>query len=244
MTHDSDELEPTAGSQLPALANAHTISQHEQHHGHDHDHDHDHDHEHGTAGQGGQNGGFDPYELHAEHLPLLPGKILTDTIARLRFTIMMVGYFYTVLIYIVSILAVCLLAPHVFMMLDNASPIYLYVARVIISLISIGLALGCIFFVFKQRELTDKLALAEVMIDNIRDFALIQMQATRYNLADLSERLKFPQEQGHPSAFDYIALAKKIGPVISLLLARERSVVTIAVEGVKLFQLLRKVLHK
>jgi hypothetical protein len=174
----------------------------------------------------------------------LPGQILTDTIGRLRFTIVLVSFFYSGLLFVVGIVAVCLITPGILFWMDRTSPILLDTARIIISLIAMALSCVCIFIVLKQRDLTAKLATAEVMIDNIRDLTLIQMQATRYNLEDLTERLKFPKEQGHPTAFDFIDLAKKIGPVVSLLMARERSVVTIAVEGLKLFQALKKVLHK
>jgi hypothetical protein len=169
---------------------------------------------------------------------------LTDTISRLRFTIVIVSFFYSSLFFVIGIMAVCLVAPNIFYWMDHNSPILLNTARIIVSLIAIALACACIVIGFKQRELTGQLAFAEVMIDNIRDLALIQMQATRYNLEELTERLKFPQEPSHPSAFDYIELAKRIGPVISLLMAKERSVMTIAMEGLKLFQVLKKVLHK
>ncbi len=235
-TADDDQLEPVKAD-LPALIDkAHVIAEH--------NHKHSHDHDHGLGSNGhGHAGDGDQYELHDEHRPVLPGQILTETIARLRFTIVLVSMFYSGLCFVVGIVAVCLIAPNLLFMMDQTSPILLHSARVIIALVSFVLGCACIAVIFKQRELTYKLALAEVMIDNIRDLALIQMQATRYTLEELTERLKF-HEHHDPSPFDYIDLAKRIGPVISLLLAKERSVMTIAVEGIKLFQVLKKVLHK
>ena len=165
----------------------------------------------------------------------MPGQILTETISRLRFTIVLVSLFYSGLIFITGILAVCLIAPNLLYWIDRNNPILLHTARILISLIALGLALACVVIGIKQRELTGKLALAEEKIDYIRDMALIQMQATRFTLEDLTARLKFPKEKGQPSPFDYIELARKVGPVIQLLLAKERSVVTLAVEGLKLF---------
>jgi len=193
-----------------------------------------------------QSGESEQYHMHEEHVPILPGQILTDTIARLRFIIVIVSFFYSGLIFITAILAICLIAPNLLYWLDNNSPILINTARIIISLVALGMSLACIAVIFKQQDLTEKLAVAEVMIDQIRDLALIQMQATRYNMEDLAERLKFPKEHdGHgPSPFDYIDLARRLGPVLQLLLAKERSVMTIAVEGVKLFSALKKVLHK
>jgi hypothetical protein len=225
MTHQNDDqLEPSS-AEHPALGRAHLIAEHR--HGDSH---------------GGNGAGHAQYELQ-EHNPVLPGQILTDTIARLRFTIVLVSMFYSGLCFIVGILAVCLLAPNVLYLMDRTSPILLHTARILIALVSFGLGAACLVIIFKQRELTSKLALAEVMIDNIRDMALIQMQATRYSLEDLTERLKF-NDHHHASPFDYIDLAKRIGPVISLLMAKERSVVTIAMEGLKLFQVIKKVLNK
>jgi hypothetical protein len=182
------------------------------------------------------------YQMH--RVAILPGQILTETIYRLRRTVVYVGIFYSCLFYVIGILAVCLLAPDVLYLMDRTSPILINLARIAISLLSIGLAFVCIGIALQERGLTSKLALAEVMIDTLRDQALIQMQATRYNLEDLTERLKFPKEESHVTPFDYIDLAKKIGPVIGLLMAKERSVVTLTMEGLKLFQALKKVLKK
>ncbi|MBS1997996.1 MAG: hypothetical protein JSS86_16850 [Cyanobacteria bacterium SZAS LIN-2] len=231
--NDSDELEPSQGGvaakQVPAVVASHEIVEHK------HELDNLHKNAHFSSEQ---------YELHDEHVPLLPGQLLTDTIARLRFTIVLVSFFYSGLIFVVAILAVCLIAPNLLFWLDTNSPILINTARIIISLIAIGLAVACLVIAFKHRELTAKLATAEVMIDQIRDVALIQMQATRYNLEELSERLKFPKEASHPSPLDYIDLARRLGPVVQLLLAKERSVMTMAVEGLKLFQALKKVMNK
>jgi len=183
------------------------------------------------------------YDLH-DHLVLLPGQILTEAIARLRFTIVLVSFFYSGLFFVFGILAICLVAPNILYFLDRSSPILLDTAKIMISLVALTLALGAIAVTIKHNELTSRLALAEVLIDHIQDVALIQLQSTRYTLEELTERLKFPKEPQHASAFDYLELAKKIGPVISLLMARERSVITIAVEGLKLFQALKKVFNK
>jgi len=227
---DNDDLEATpeaakSARAVPAVVASHDIVAHQ------------HDHKNGASEQ---------YHLHEEHVPLLPGQILTDTIARLRFIIVLVSFFYSGLIFITAILAVCLITPNILFWLDTNSPILINTARIIISLLALALSFACIGVIFKERELTEKLAVAEVMIDQIRDVALIQMQATRYNMEELSERLKFPKDpHGHqPSPFDYIDLARRLGPVLQLLLAKERSVMTIAVEGVKLFSALKKVLHK
>jgi hypothetical protein len=238
--HDDDDLESNAPGSLalPAvIEQAHVIFEH----------NHQHDASERDGHHSGDNARSEDnlqYEMHEDHAPLLPGQILTDTISRLRFTIVIVSFFYSSLFFVIGIMAVCLVAPNILYWMDHNSPILLNTARIIVSLIAIALACACIVIGLKQRELTGQLAFAEVMIDNIRDLALIQMQATRYNLEELTERLKFPQEPSHASAFDYIELARKIGPVISLLMAKERSIMTIAVEGLKLFQVLKKVLHK
>jgi hypothetical protein len=228
MTHENDDQLEASPSEQPALTRAHVIAEHSHKHAESHE---------------GNGAGGSQYELYEEHKPLLPGQILTDTIARLRFTIVLVSFFYSGLCFIVGILAVCLIAPNLLYMMDQTSPILLHTARVMIALVSFALGAACLLIIFKQRELTGKLALAEVMIDDIRDMALIQMQATRYTLEDLTDRLKF-NDHHQASPFDYIELAKRIGPVVSLLLAKERSVVTIAMEGLKLFQVVKKVLNK
>jgi hypothetical protein len=229
-SQNDDQLEP-ASSNLPALTRAHAIAEH----GH---RDHAHD---GGGGGGGE--GSDQYELHGDHSPVLPYQILTDTIARVRFTIMLVGFFYTGLCFVVCVLAVCLIAPNLFFMVDQTSPILLHTAQVITSLVALAMGVACLVIIFKQRELTYKLATAEVLIDGIRDVALIQMQAARYSLEDLTERLQF-RHHHEASPLDYIDLAKRIGPMISLLMSHERSAITLAMEGFKLYQVIKKVLNK
>ena len=185
------------------------------------------------------------YQMH--RVAVLPGQVLTDTMERLAFTIKLVGLFYSALFFVLVILAIALLLPDLIFVINQKTPLLMILAKLAISLLSIGLGLACVLIFMQERGLTSKLALAEVMIDTLRDKTMINMRATRYNLEDLTERLKYPKEEEegeHRSPLAYIELARKIGPVVSLLMAKEKSVVTIAVEGVKLLNALKKVLKK
>jgi hypothetical protein len=186
------------------------------------------------------------YQMH--RVALLPGQILTDTMERLAFTIKLVGLFYSALFFVLVVLAIGLLLPDLIFVINQKTPLLMILAKLAISLLSIGMGLACVGLFLQERGLTSKLALAEVMIDTLRDKTMVNMRATRYNLEDLTERLKYPKEEEegaeHRSPLDYIELARKVGPVISLLMAKEKSVITIAVEGVKLLNALKKVLKK
>ena len=169
---------------------------------------------------------------------------INEAIQLVRKVSMYAGFFYTGLVILLSVLAVILLAPVAIGFLDQHSPILMMTARILISLLAFGLGVGAWIILLSHWRINDGMETAEILIDDIRDQALIQMQAARFNLEDLTERLKFPQEAQAAGPLEYIEMAKQIGPLLSLLMAKEKSILTIGVEGLKFFQLLKKVLNK
>lgn len=173
---------------------------------------------------------------------VLPSQALLMVMDKVRTTIILVGFFYSALAFLLAALAVILLAPGAYWMINKSSPILLWVAQLGISGIALVFALGCLVIGLNHKKLQAQLTEAENLIDSLRDRAFLQIQATRYNLEDLTERLSFPKETHSPSPLDYIDVAKKIGPLLSLWNAKERSLVTLGVEGLKFIQALKKIL--
>ncbi|CAN5306755.1 hypothetical protein BH11CYA1_BH11CYA1_38710 [soil metagenome] len=169
---------------------------------------------------------------------------LNAAIQLIRRVSMYAGYFYTGLVVLLSVLAIILLAPVAIGFLDQHSPILMMTARIMISLLAFALGVGAWIILLNHWQINDGMETAELMIDDIRDQALIQMQAARFNLEELTERLRFPQESQAAGPLEYIEMAKQIGPLLSLLMAKERSILTLGVEGLKFFQLVKKVLNK
>lgn len=177
---------------------------------------------------------------------LLPSEILAETMAKVRLTIFFVGIFYTGLVILLVVSAIVLLAPNVIQLIDHNSPIVMNTGRILISLIAIACGAVALLIGLSHRKVNESMALAEGQIDIIRDRALIQMQATRYNLDDLTERLRMPTVSNQQAAgpLEYIELIKKAGPLLNILLAKERSLVTLGMEGLKFYQSLKKVLGR
>ncbi|MBX9938293.1 MAG: hypothetical protein K2Y32_03535 [Candidatus Obscuribacterales bacterium] len=173
---------------------------------------------------------------------VLPSQALLMVMDKVRTTIILVGFFYSALGFLLAALALILLAPSAYWMINKSSPILLWVAQLGISGIALVFAIGCLVIGLSHKKLQAQLTEAETLIDNLRDRAFLQIQATRYNLEDLTERLTFPKESHSPSPLDYIDVAKKIGPLLSLWNAKERSLVTLGVEGLKFIQALKKIL--
>ncbi len=169
---------------------------------------------------------------------------LAEAIEKVRFVTILVGYFYTGLVVLLSVVAVILLAPVAIAFLDQHSPILMMAARIMISLVAFALGIGAWIILLNHWRINDGMETAEILIDGIRDQTLIQMQAARFNLEDLTERLRFPKEAHAAGPLEYIEMAKQIGPLLSLLMAKERSILTLGVEGLKFFQLVKKVLNK
>lgn len=195
-----------------------------------------------TALKSNQN--YEPTAPQSDEMALLPGQVLISVMEKVRTTMLLVGWFYSALGFLLAVGAIILLAPGLFWLTDKSSPILINFAQVAISLVSIGLALGCVVIAFYHVRLKNQLVEAEGLIDNIRDRAFLQMQATRYNLEDLTEKLAFPKEKNSPTPFDYIDVAKKVGPLLALWNSKERSLVTLGVEGLKFYQSLKKILNK
>lgn len=175
---------------------------------------------------------------------VMPSEILLLIMEKVRSTIMLVGWFYSGLVFLLCVAAVILLGPQFIWLADKNSPILMNMARIIVSLVAIGTSLGCFAVLLKSRELKLTLLEAEGQIDSLRDQAFLQLQATRYNLEDLTERLEFPKDKQSPSPLDYINVAKQLGPLLSLWNAKERSLVTLGVEGLKFYQALKKILNR
>ncbi|MBP6747550.1 hypothetical protein KA344_20140 [bacterium] len=169
---------------------------------------------------------------------------LAEAIEKVRFVTLLVGYFYTGLVVLLSVVAIILLAPVAIAFLDQHSPILMMAARIMISLVAFALGVGAWIILLNHWRINDGMETAEILIDSIRDQTLIQMQAARFNLEDLTERLRFPKEAQAAGPLEYIEMAKQIGPLLSLLMAKERSILTLGVEGLKFFQLVKKVLNK
>ena len=169
---------------------------------------------------------------------------LAEAIEKVRFVTLLVGYFYIGLVALLSVAAVILLAPLAIAFLDQHSPILMMAARIMISLVAFALGIGAWLILLNHWRINDGMETAEILIDSIRDQTLIQMQAARFNLEDLTERLRFPKEAQAVGPLEYIEMAKQIGPLLSLLMAKERSILTLGVEGLKFFQLVKKVLNK
>lgn len=169
---------------------------------------------------------------------------LAEAIEKVRFVTLLVGYFYIGLVALLSVVAVILLAPVAIAFLDQHSPILMMAARIMISLLAFALGVGAWIILLNHWRINDGMETAEILIDSIRDQTLIQMQAARFNLEDLTERLRFPKEAQAAGPLEYIEMAKQIGPLLSLLMAKERSILTLGVEGLKFFQLVTKVLNK
>lgn len=169
---------------------------------------------------------------------------LAEAIEKVRFVTLLVGYFYIGLVALLSVVAVILLAPVAIAFLDQHSPILMMAARIMISLLAFALGVGAWIILLNHWRINDGMETAEILIDSIRDQTLIQMQAARFNLEDLTERLRFPKEAQAAGPLEYIEMAKQIGPLLSLLMAKERSILTLGVEGLKFFQLVKKVLNK
>jgi hypothetical protein len=169
---------------------------------------------------------------------------LAEGIEKVRFVTLLVGYFYIGLVALLSVVAVILLAPVAIAFLDQHSPILMMAARIMISLVAFALGIGAWIILLNHWRINDGMETAEILIDSIRDQTLIQMQAARFNLEDLTERLRFPKEAQAAGPLEYIEMAKQIGPLLSLLMAKERSILTLGVEGLKFFQLVKKVLNK
>jgi hypothetical protein len=175
---------------------------------------------------------------------LLPSEILNEATRKVRLTMALVSLFYTGVLILLVVASIVLLAPNLIKFLDHNSPIVINTGRILVSLIAIVFGAGAIAVALAHRRINESMAVAEGQIDTIRDHALIQMQATRYNLDELNEKLSFPKEQHAAGPLEYIELAKKIGPLFSLLMAKERSIVTLGVEGLKFYQSLKKILNK
>lgn len=169
---------------------------------------------------------------------------LADAIDKVRLVTMLVGYFYVGLVALLSVVSIILLAPVAISFLDQHSPILMSTARVLISLLAFALGIGAWLILLYHWRINDGMETAEILIDGIRDQTLIQMQAARYNLEELTERLRFPKEAQAAGPLEYIEMARQIGPLLSLLMAKERSILTLGVEGLKFFQLVKKVLNK
>ncbi|MDP3508122.1 MAG: hypothetical protein Q8T09_09045 [Candidatus Melainabacteria bacterium] len=169
---------------------------------------------------------------------------LAEAIEKVRFVTLLVGYFYIGLVALLSVVAVILLAPVAIAFLDQHSPILMMAARIMISLVAFALGIGAWIILLNHWRINDGMETAEILIDSIRDQTLIQMQAARFNLEDLTERLRFPKDAQAAGPLEYIEMAKQIGPLLSLLMAKERSILTLGVEGLKFFQLVKKVLNK
>lgn len=175
---------------------------------------------------------------------LLPSEILNEAMAKVRLTIALVGLFYTGLVILLVVASIALLAPDVIKFMDHNSPVVINSGRILISLIAIIFGVGAVAVGLAHRRIHDSMVVAEGQIDNIRDRALIQMQATRYNLDELTEKLSFPKDQHAAGPLEYLEVAKKVGPLLSLLMAKERSMVTLGVEGLKFYQSLKKILNR
>lgn len=175
---------------------------------------------------------------------LLPSEILNEATRKVRLTMALVSLFYTGVLILLVVASIVLLAPNLIKFLDHNSPIVINTGRILVSLIAIVFGAGAIAVALAHHRINESMAVAEGQIDTIRDHALIQMQATRYNLDELNEKLSFPKEQHAAGPLEYIELAKKIGPLFSLLMAKERSIVTLGVEGLKFYQSLKKILNK
>jgi hypothetical protein len=173
---------------------------------------------------------------------VLPSQALLMVMDKVRTTILLVGFFYSALGFLLAALALILLAPNAYWMINKSSPILMWVAQLGISGIALVLALGCLVIGLNHKKLQAQLTEAETLIDTLRDRAFLQIQATRYNLEDLTEKLSVPKESHSPSPLDYLDVAKKIGPLLSLWNAKERSLVTLGVEGLKFIQALKKIL--
>ena len=181
---------------------------------------------------------------NADISAILPSQVLMMIMEKVRTTIMLVGWFYSGLVFLLCAAAVILLAPEFIWLSDKSSPVLMNFARLAVSLVAIVVGLGSLVVLVKAGQLKGNLVEAEGLIDNIRDQAFLQIQATRYNLEDLTEMLEFPKEKQSPSPLDYIDVAKKLGPLLSLWNSKERSLVTLGVEGLKFYQSLKKILNR
>ncbi len=186
---------------------------------------------------------FDP-NSPINRLGIAPGELLTDAIKRVRMVIVFVGMFYTTLVVVTVVLAIVLLAPDVFWAMDRNSPILMNAARIMIALVAFAVGASALAIGWLHVRINETMQADEILIDDIRDQILIQLQAAKYHLEDLTERFKIPKEAPAAGPLEYMEIAKRIGPLVSLLLNKERSILTLGVEGLKFFQLVKKVLNK
>ncbi len=186
---------------------------------------------------------FDP-NSPLSRLGIAPGELLTNAIQRVRMVIGFVGLFYTILVAVTVVLAIVLLLPDLFWAMDRSSPILMNTARIFIALVAFAAGLCALAVGLIHVRINESMQADEIMIDDIRDQILIQLQAAKYNLEELTERFKLPKEAPAAGALEYMEIAKRIGPLVSLLLNKERSILTLGVEGLKFFQLVKKVLNK
>ncbi len=186
---------------------------------------------------------FDP-NSPLSRLGVAPGELLTDAIQRVRMVSGFVALFYTILVVVTVVLAIVLLMPDLFWALDRNSPILMNTARIFIALVAFAAGLGALAVGLIHVRINETMQADEILIDDIRDQILIQLQAAKYNLEELTERFKLPKEAPAAGALEYMEIAKRIGPLVSLLLNKERSILTLGVEGLKFFQLVKKVLNK
>lgn len=187
----------------------------------------------------------DAFEEPGEiHHAIKPGEILMLAQQKLRLVAILLGWFYSGLIFLTVFLAICLLAPNVIYAIDHNTPWLMHFARLLVSLVAVVLALGCVAICVFHQHINAALEDKEYEIDAVRDMTLIQMQATRYNLEELTEKLSFPEHKEAPSPLDYINVAKKIPAFLALITSPERNLVTIGVEGLKFFQAVKKILNR
>ncbi len=175
---------------------------------------------------------------------LLPSEILLSIMAKIRMTIVYVGWFYSSLFFLLVVMSIVLLGPGIVWFTDQSSSILINFARIAISLVALAAGVGCIAIACMHTKLKTSLVEAELMIDVLRDQAFLQIQNMHYNLEELTQKLAFPVEKSSPSPLDYIEVAKKIGPLIALFTSKERSLVTLGVEGLKFYQSLKKILNR
>lgn len=175
---------------------------------------------------------------------ILPSEILLSIMAKIRMTIVYVGWFYSSLFFLLVVMSIVLLGPGVVWFTNQSSSILINFARIAISLVALAAGVGCIAIACMHTKLKTSLVEAELMIDVLRDQAFLQIQNMHYNLEELTQKLAFPVEKSSPSPLDYIEVAKKIGPLIALFTSKERSLVTLGVEGLKFYQSLKKILNR
>lgn len=175
---------------------------------------------------------------------ILPSEILLSIMAKIRMTIVYVGWFYSSLFFLLVVMSIVLLGPGIVWFTNQSSSILINFARIAISLVALAAGIGCIAIAFMHTKLKTSLVEAEIMIDVLRDQAFLQIQNLHYNLEDLTQKLAFPTEKSAPSPLDYLDVAKKIGPLIALFTSKERSLLTLGVEGLKFYQSLKKILNR